>query len=84
MDDFEIITSPNEKWRRLALLLDSEMKDKINEERDTIYTQYYTFHYDSQFIAYEDYHTFDDELDQIKTWFENAADLFYKNVIETF
>ena len=82
MEDFEIITSHNEKWKRLALLLDSETKDKINEESHIKYTQYHTFYYN---IHYDNNNIdFDDELDIIKNWFEKAANMFYKNLIETF
>ena len=79
MEDFEIINSPREKWRRLAFLLDTTRK--ISEIK---HTQYYTFHYDACYTHYEDVYTFEEEINQLKRFLQKGVHLFYENIIETF
>ena len=70
MDEFEILITPNRKWKRLALLLESEEKDKkmnIQETKvlNTIYVppqQQYKKHPNYNTFVYQSPITFTDNL----------------------
>lgn len=53
MDDFEIIISPHKKWKRLALLLESETIDKCKQENEDL-----TLSTNTQLVKYTHYNTF--------------------------
>ena len=90
-DKFEIIVSPHKKWKRLALLLESESKDNCLKRSTT----YNTFYYENCYEFYDpdmypdniSYCTaFDEDLDMLKDGIisiKNKIILMWNHFIDT-
>ena len=85
-DEFEILVTPHRRWKRLALLLQSETKDNCLKRS----TQYNTFYYDNCFY-YDDsddlkYLLFDDDMEQLREnvqWVKARVISLWKHFIDT-
>ena len=78
MDDFEILLSPKEKWRRLSLLLKSRHMNQLN-----IHYVYNTFEYDAFPCAHELDWYLDKEFERGVDWVGREFKQFCYNFIDT-
>ena len=78
MDDFEIVLSPKEKWRRFSLLL----RSRNGADENKHYT-YDTFEYNEFSCAHELDWYLDKEFDKKIDWVEREIKQFCYNFIDT-
>lgn len=78
MDDFEILLSPKEKWRRLSLLLKSRHITQLN-----IHYAYNTFEYDEYSCAHELDWYLDKEFERGVDWVGREFKQFCYNFVDT-
>lgn len=85
-DEFEIIVTPHKRWKRLALLLESETKDNCLKKS----TQYHTFYYEDNMFydvnSIDCTSSFDEDMEQFKQeilWVKNRVISTWKHFIDT-